>query len=355
VTTTYTWDAESRLKGSQSAGTNTVYDYDFGGIRVSQSVNGTETKYLVDKNRNYAQVLEEYNGSGTQAAYIYGNDLISQSRNGVDSFYGYDGLGSTRVLTDELGAVTDKYTYDAYGRISKSTGTTDNSYLYAGEQFDKGLNQYYLRDRYYNQNLGSFSSRDNFEGEILSPLSLSKYHYVQSNPVNFTDPSGQFSWMQLLVTIQIASTISSSITYANEPTGLNAGLLIFDILTFPAGFAKGAVKLFASRAAASEFAQATANKVVNSIAEPSALAAKNWLDLQGIYKTFLGDITLQLLYKKMNLTGLKSVDWVAQNLQKGGKYVLVEAKSKLSSTELTRSLSGSAKKERIEENNWHSS
>ncbi len=39
-------------------------------------------------------MLEEYNGSGVQAAYIYGNDLISQSRNAVDSFYGYDGLGS---------------------------------------------------------------------------------------------------------------------------------------------------------------------------------------------------------------------------------------------------------------------
>ena len=170
VTTTYTWDAESRLKGSQSGNTNTVYDYDLGGIRVPQSVNGVETKYLVDKNRNYAQVIEEYNSLGVQASYIYGNDLISQSRNGVDSFYGYDGLGSTRVLTDEVGGVTDKYTYDAYGRILKSTGTTQNNYLYAGEQFDRGLNQYYLRDRYYGTDIGRFTQRDRSKRSFFEQL-----------------------------------------------------------------------------------------------------------------------------------------------------------------------------------------
>lgn len=199
VTTTYTWDAESRLKGSQSGNTNTVYDYDLGGIRVSQSVNGVETKYLVDKNRNYAQVIEEYNSLGVQASYIYGNDLISQSRNGVDSFYGYDGLGSTRVLTDEVGGVTDKYTYDAYGRILKSTGTTQNNYLYAGEQFDRDLNQYYLRDRYYGTDIGRFSQRDRFEGDMMQPLSLNRYGYTHGNPVNNIDPSGMFLGEQLVV------------------------------------------------------------------------------------------------------------------------------------------------------------
>jgi RHS repeat-associated protein len=196
VTTTYTWDAESRLKGSQSAGdgTNTVYDYDNAGIRISQSIDGVETNYLVDKNRDYAQVLEEYTDGGVQASYIYGKDLISQSRNGVDSFYGYDGLGSTRVLTDELGGVTDKYTYDAYGRILKSTGTTQNNYLYAGEQFDKGLNQYYLRDRYYGTDIGRFTQRDRFDGDMMQPLSMNRYGYTHGNPINGTDPSGMFLW-----------------------------------------------------------------------------------------------------------------------------------------------------------------
>ncbi|MFM7854909.1 MAG: hypothetical protein ACKO96_24015 [Flammeovirgaceae bacterium] len=83
--------------------------------------------------------------------YIYGHDLISENRNGVKSFYIYDGLGSTRALTNAAGTVTDSYNYDAYGTLLNSTGSSENSYRFAGEQFDKNLGQYYLRDRYYSQ------------------------------------------------------------------------------------------------------------------------------------------------------------------------------------------------------------
>jgi len=240
VTTTYTWDAESRLKGSQSAGTNTVYDYEFGGIRVSQSVNGVETRYLVDKNRNYAQVLEEYAPNGTvNATYIYGNDLISQSRNAIDSFYGYDGLGSTRVLTDELGVVTDTYAYDAYGTLTASTGTTQNNYLYAGEQFDKGLNQYYLRDRYYGTDIGRFTQRDRFEGDMMQPLSLNRYGYTHGNPINDTDPSGMFAASLVALETVLQGAILATGAYLgyqigqslSEPNSSSSGSIAYTPIT----------------------------------------------------------------------------------------------------------------------------
>jgi RHS repeat-associated protein len=193
VTTTYTWDAENRLKATLGGGVSTVYDYDYSGIRVSQTVNGVETRFLVDKNRNYAQVLAEYAPSGTvQVAYVFGSDLISQDRNGTKSFYVYDGLGSTRALTDASGTVTDSYSYDAYGNLVSSSGSTVNSYLYAGEQFDKNLGDYYLRDRYYSTDIGRFTQRDRFDGDMNNPLSLNKYGYTHGNPVNGTDPSGMF-------------------------------------------------------------------------------------------------------------------------------------------------------------------
>ncbi len=46
MTTTYTWDAENRLNAAEGAGTSTIYDYDYSGIRVSQNVNGVETRFL---------------------------------------------------------------------------------------------------------------------------------------------------------------------------------------------------------------------------------------------------------------------------------------------------------------------
>jgi RHS repeat-associated protein len=193
---TYTWDYENRLKATNivtSTGTKqTTYRYDANGIRVGQTVDGVETGYLIDANRPYAQVLEEYNSSGVQASYVYGNSLISQSRSGIKSFYLQDVHSGVRKLTNSLGVITDSYNYDAYGTLINSTGTTVNSYLYRGEQLDKGLNQYYLRDRYYGTDIGRFTQSDRFDGDMMNPLSLNRYGYTHGNPINGTDPSGMF-------------------------------------------------------------------------------------------------------------------------------------------------------------------
>lgn len=48
----------------------------------------------------------------------------------------------------------------------------------------------YLRNRYYNPNLGVFPSLDPVLGNASYPMSLNRYSYVQNNPTNLTDPSG---------------------------------------------------------------------------------------------------------------------------------------------------------------------
>ncbi|MEM9544137.1 MAG: hypothetical protein AAGA60_32210 [Cyanobacteria bacterium P01_E01_bin.42] len=39
----------------------------------------------------------------------------------------------------------NSYSYDAYGNLLGSTGTSENDYLYRGEQFDESLDLQYLR------------------------------------------------------------------------------------------------------------------------------------------------------------------------------------------------------------------
>ncbi|MDX2211719.1 MAG: RHS repeat-associated core domain-containing protein [Oculatellaceae cyanobacterium bins.114] len=192
--TTYTWNDENRLVGVQTTtGDVLSYVYNSEGIRTSSTTNGVTTEYLVDANRDYAQVLEERVNGNLIVSYIYGHDLISQERNNVTSFYLVDGLGSTNALTDASGNITDTYTYDAYGRSVSGTGSTNNSYQFAGEQFDENLGEYYLRQRYYNSDSGRFTRRDSFEGSLSEPLSLHKYFYAHNNPVNNIDPSGLFT------------------------------------------------------------------------------------------------------------------------------------------------------------------
>ncbi|WP_100658778.1 hypothetical protein [Alteromonas flava] len=55
--------------------------------------------------------------------------------------------------SDNQTLISDEYAYEAFGELLGQTGTTDNDYLYTGEQFDAELDNYYLRARYYNQDV----------------------------------------------------------------------------------------------------------------------------------------------------------------------------------------------------------
>ena len=210
-----------------------TYAYDARGNRVEKTIDGTlTTRYLVDENTDYAQVLEERDSTGSlRARYVYGHDLLSQTRDSVVSYYHPDGLGSPRTLTDSAQTVTNTYTYDAFGNLLDKTGVTVNEYLYTGEFFDANIGFYYLRARYMNPALGRFVTQDTFEGFHNDPYSLHKYLYAHANPVNRLDPSGRMTVNEFTVTAGIIGAMS--------------GIHIYQIFTPPedrtiAGYANSA-------------------------------------------------------------------------------------------------------------------
>ncbi|WP_235908569.1 putative Ig domain-containing protein [Roseiconus nitratireducens] len=215
----YEWDFENRLiaADTNADGTNDVaYEYDVDGIRVSKTLDpeGTPviTQFLIDANRPYSQVLEEYTPGGIlKVSYVHGLDLISQNRHGETgkSFYHVDGLGSTRALTNGSGIVTDSYIYDAFGQTIGQVGSSGNVYLFAGEQRDLVLGLDYLRARYVSPSLGRFVSRDSFEGVLNDPLTLHKFAYAHNSPTNLIDPSGNVSLSSVVVSVSIATTVGA--------------------------------------------------------------------------------------------------------------------------------------------------
>jgi RHS repeat-associated protein len=108
--------------------------------------------------------------------------------------------------------VTDTYDYDAFGNLLHSSTTlsspTPNEFLFAGEQFDPDLNLYFNRARYLNVATGRFWSMDAFEGRDGSPLSLHKYLYAGSDPVDQIDRSGNdFTLGSITITTGIQQTV----------------------------------------------------------------------------------------------------------------------------------------------------
>ena len=213
--TAYSYSKNNRMLSAQTGVSSISYTYDAGGIRQSQTVDGTTTHYLVDPNRSYHQVLEEQDDLFLpQVQYTYGDDLINQTNaQGIHTF-GYDGLGSTRILTDATGLVQNSYGYQAFGELDYQYGSVENNYLFTGEQYDNNVGFYYLRARYYNPEIGRFSQMDVFPGMQFEPLSLHKYLYTHADPVNNIDPSGYIT-LSGLVTAQNVNAISNAYAVAS--------------------------------------------------------------------------------------------------------------------------------------------
>jgi RHS repeat-associated protein len=201
--TTYLYDWANRLTNSSTV-TNIVYDGD--GNRVKKVAGGVTNLYLVAtvNPSGYAQVMEELTVSGNTTnlakVYTYGLDLISQRvPNSSTNFFGYDGLGSTRLLLNPGGGVANAFTYNAFGTLIASNALAQTDYLFAGEQWDPHLRLYYNRARMWDPNVGRFWTQDSHEGNLQDPLSLHKYLYAANNPVNNIDPSGQFTLAELQI------------------------------------------------------------------------------------------------------------------------------------------------------------
>ena len=156
----------------------TSYATDAIGRRVSRTAGGTTTAFQYSGDN----VLLEKQGATTTATYTYGNALIR--KDGETPLY--DGLGTARAETSSAQAVTFTQTPDAFGNRIATTGSTGSSYGFAatsGYRNDGDAGLMKVGCRYYDPQVGSFTTRDTF-------LDQKPYLYCEHDPVNGVDPSG---------------------------------------------------------------------------------------------------------------------------------------------------------------------
>jgi RHS repeat-associated protein len=231
--TTYQYDGLNRMTQASSTSGTSQYRYDAMGHRISMIDATGTTNYLIDQfgANDLSVVLRESRSAGTIDYSYAGGLLLSMLRPTGASFYVPDGRRSTRALMDVAGTFTDRYDYDAFGNTVSRQGTTPNNYLFDAQEFDPTIRLYNLRARQYDPLSGRFSSRDPVPGIAFDPGSMHPYTYAHSDPINRSDPSGEFSLMEQMtvaasvgVMAGMAYAIDSYMTYESAELAFEVGV-----------------------------------------------------------------------------------------------------------------------------------
>jgi len=191
---------------------NKSYKYNDAGIRTQKVVNGVTTNYHLEGDK----VTYESNGTD-KIYYTYDSegDLISMNLNETEYYYIRNAQGDIIGLFDKAGTQVVAYTYDTWGKLISTTGTlastvgVKNPYRYRGYRYDGETGLYYLNARYYNAEWGRFINADAYGGNVGNLLSHNVFAYCMNNPVNMSDPSG--NWPSFSGIIKAAKSVVKNI------------------------------------------------------------------------------------------------------------------------------------------------
>jgi len=233
---TFTYDGEECNTGYTGNGSGANYTCDGNHLRVQKVVTGTSAVTTVFVRLGGGQVIAEYDNGAAVASptreYIYGNNLLATVTGGTGGAGGTiiyqqrDHL-SARLFTDVNGNnVGEEGTYPFGEPWYNNSATKD--WVFTTYERDTETGNDYALTREYANTQGRFLSPDRLQGHVGDPQSWNRYSYVENDPINLTDPSGEGFWKDLLNLFIVLFTLDAvnlnnggwlGVTTPNVPCG----------------------------------------------------------------------------------------------------------------------------------------
>ena len=148
--------------------------------------------------------------------YLDGGALYVKETGKADSLY--------FMFTDHLGSIVDiansanrrvfSATYDAWGKQTVTNDEIGFHRGYTGHEMLPDFGLINMNGRLYDPVIGRFLSTDNFVQEPWNSQNFNRYSYCLNNPLKYTDPSGEFAWMPILIGAAMGGALSG-LTYAS--------------------------------------------------------------------------------------------------------------------------------------------
>lgn len=235
VTTTYEYDAYKRLYRATTGGSVTNFGYDSlrGDLWSKSASSGTyEFYYTVDDKMHlmrengidvgfYAydafgrrvmvteggvtettvysgsSPLVMVSGSGkktvkTLHVYMNGLHIAKYSSKSAYYFYHQDEVGSVRLVTDPAGAIVFNTDYLPFGESYLPSG--QETFMFVDGRSSKYAELICLGARYYDPEVGRFTTPDSVIGSVSTPVTTNRWAYCHNDPINKVDRLGTWPW-----------------------------------------------------------------------------------------------------------------------------------------------------------------
>ncbi len=182
-TITYQYDIYNRTRQVVTENGDIIKNkYDPLGFRYQKEVNGDTSRYIFD---GWSIVAETNKEGELKSREVRGYSLVKKEKEETTYYYHQNEHGDVTHLTNVDEEIENSYSYDVFGNVREQQEAVFNYFKYSGEQYEKEIEQYYLRARFYNPIVGRFTQEDIYRND-----GLNLYVYVINNPLLWIDPSG---------------------------------------------------------------------------------------------------------------------------------------------------------------------
>ncbi len=193
-TTTYTYDLLGNLtRVVLPDGTTIDYIVDGRNRRIGKQINGNLIQgFLYQDPLN---PVAELNPDGSiKSRFIYAdkpNVPAYMVQGGKTYRILSDHLGSPRLVIDiETGEVAQRIDYDVWGSVINDTNPGFQPFGFAGGLYDPHTKLIRFGARDYDPETGRWTAKDPI---LFAGGDTNLYSYVGNNPINFVDPTGEFT------------------------------------------------------------------------------------------------------------------------------------------------------------------
>jgi RHS repeat-associated protein len=182
----------------------------YGGLDVDKKLRKYRKYYSADGSMEIKHNITT--GALEFVTYIggdgYSAPLVVKS-DGTTQNYLYlhrDYQGSILAITNGSGQLLEKRLFDAWGNVWVQDGTGNDlvgltilDRGYTGHEHLQSVGLIHMNGRLYDPKLHRFLQPDNYVQDPNNTQNYNRYGYCWNNPLKYTDPSGEFLWVPIII------------------------------------------------------------------------------------------------------------------------------------------------------------